>query len=67
MAIEVAESGITVQCVLPGFVVSNMSKLKRASLMAPMPAAYVKSTLKTCGIETRTGGYFMHKLQVIVF
>ncbi|XP_076061698.1 hydroxysteroid 17-beta dehydrogenase 12 spidey isoform X2 [Oratosquilla oratoria] len=65
MAIEYKSKGITVQCILPGFVVSNMSKIKRPSLMAPTPTAYVSSTLRTTGVEKRTGGYALHKLQMI--
>lgn len=61
---EYSSKGITVQCVMPGYVVSNMSKIRRPTLMAPTPTAYVKSTLKTLGIEKRTAGYYMHKLQV---
>lgn len=64
LSVEYASKGVTIQCVLPGFVVSNMSKLKRPTLMAPTPDAFVRSTLKTTGIEKRTAGYFMHKLQI---
>ncbi|MCL4139656.1 UNVERIFIED_CONTAM: hypothetical protein GTU68_003907 [Idotea baltica] len=61
---ETRSTGLTIQCVTPGYVVSNMSGLKRATLMSPTAMAYVKSSLKTAGIEVITGGYFMHKLQV---
>ncbi|CAL4178487.1 unnamed protein product [Meganyctiphanes norvegica] len=64
LGVEYASKGVTIQCVLPGFVVSNMSKLKRPTLMAPTPSAFVHSTLKTTGIEKRTAGYFMHKIQI---
>merc|ERR1712106_1212202 len=64
LGVEYASKGVTIQCVLPGFVVSNMSKLKRPTLMAPTPTAFVNSTLKTTGIEKRTAGYFMHKVQI---
>jgi len=64
LGVEYASKGVTIQCVLPGFVVSNMSKLKRPTLMAPTPRSFVHSTLKTTGIEKRTAGYFMHKLQI---
>lgn len=64
LAAEYSRKGITIQCVLPGFVVSKLSKLKRPSLMIPTPTAYVRSTMKTTGVEKRTAGYFMHKLQI---
>jgi len=64
LATEYRSKGVTVQCILPGFVVSNMSKIRRPTLMAPTPAAYVKTTLRTTGVEERTAGYYMHKLQI---
>lgn len=60
---EVAERGVTVQCLVPGFVVSNMSRIRRPTLMVPSAAAYVRASLRTAGVEKQTAGYFMHKLQ----
>ncbi|KAB7497175.1 Very-long-chain 3-oxoacyl-CoA reductase-B [Armadillidium nasatum] len=65
LALEMRGSGVTVQCVTPGFVVSNMSGIKKPSIMTPTPTAYVRSSLKTAGIEESTGGYYMHKLQIM--
>ena len=39
-----------------GYVVSNMSKLKKPSLIAPTPEVFVKSALNRLGIESRTCG-----------
>ncbi|XP_068223698.1 very-long-chain 3-oxoacyl-CoA reductase [Palaemon carinicauda] len=64
LSVEYASKNIQFQCILPGFVVSNMSKIKRPTLMAPTPTAFVRSSLKTTGVEKRTAGYFMHKLQI---
>lgn len=33
--------------------------------MVPTAMAYVRSALRTTGIETSTGGYYMHKIQVV--
>lgn len=46
---EVASKGIVVECVNTYFVVSNMSKIRKASLMIPMPKPYVKSVLAKIG------------------
>jgi len=62
LAYEYGRKGITVQCILPGYVVSNMSKLRRANLMAPMPDTFVASALSRLGIDTRTTGYWAHDL-----
>ncbi|KAK8375271.1 hypothetical protein O3P69_020325 [Scylla paramamosain] len=60
---EVAERGVTVQCLVPGFVVSNMSRIRRPTLMVPSATAYVRASLRTAGVEKQTAGYFMHKIQ----
>ncbi|XP_012530006.1 very-long-chain 3-oxoacyl-CoA reductase [Monomorium pharaonis] len=62
LATEATPRGVTVQCVLPGPVATKMSKIKRASWMAPSPESFVKSSLKTVGIESRTTGYLPHSL-----
>ncbi|XP_077256309.1 uncharacterized protein LOC143894107 [Temnothorax americanus] len=62
LATEAAPRGVTVQCVLPGPVATKMSKIKRATWMAPTPETFVKATLKTVGIESRTTGYPPHCL-----
>ena len=63
IAYEYAKKGITVQSVLPGFVVSKMSKIRRADWMAPTPENYVRSQLKTVGLDGQTTGYWAHELQ----
>ncbi|XP_008204316.1 very-long-chain 3-oxoacyl-CoA reductase isoform X1 [Nasonia vitripennis] len=62
LAAEAAPRGVTVQCVLPGPVATKMSKIKRATWMAPTPERFVEATLKTVGIEQRTTGYPPHCL-----
>ncbi len=58
---EYKDKGIIVQSVLPAFVSTKMSKLK-PSFFIPTPQQYVGETLKTVGIESRTYGYWTHKL-----
>ncbi|KAG7196946.1 hypothetical protein KM043_000214 [Ampulex compressa] len=64
LAAEAAPRGVTVQCVLPGPVATKMSKIKRATWMAPTPEKFVEASLKTVGIESRTSGYPPHSLIV---
>ena len=45
LAKEYESKGVTVQCILPGHVVSNMSKIRRPSMAVPTPDAFVKSAL----------------------
>lgn len=63
IAYEYAKKGITVQSVLPGFVTTKMSKIRKAYWMAPTPDDYVKSQLKTVGLDGQTTGYWSHELQ----
>lgn len=63
IAYEYAKKGIIVQSVVPGFVVSNMSRIRKAYWMAPTPENYVKSQLRTVGLDGQTTGYWSHELQ----
>ncbi|CAG2111835.1 unnamed protein product [Medioppia subpectinata] len=63
LQVEYASKGITIQSVLPAYVMTNMSKIRRSSLMVPTPDVYVSHAMKTVGIESRTYGYWPHKLQ----
>lgn len=65
LSAEVRDKGVFVQTVHPGFVVTNMSKIKRSSMTAPTPDVYAESTLNTLGLEYRTAGYWFHKIQVL--
>ena len=42
MAKEYSSKGITVQCVLPGYVTSKLSKIRRPSSTVPTPDAFVR-------------------------
>lgn len=63
---EYGSKGITVQSVLPAYVTTKMSKIRRSSLMVPTPKTFVKHALRTVGVESRTYGYWTHKLQGFV-
>ena len=63
---EYARKGITVQCVHPGFVVSNMSRDlipdNLPGFLAPEADKFVRSCLGRLGISTVTAGYWAHDL-----
>lgn len=63
---EYKKHGIIVQCVMPGYVATNMSKIKKSSWMVPSPATFVDSALKTIGIQNQTTGYYPHCFLVSV-
>ena len=63
LALETQHFGVTVQCVLPGFVATNMSRFK-SSLTVPSPKQFVRCSMNTLGLEVSSPGYWVHKIQV---
>jgi len=59
---EYKGKGIIIQSVMPGFVSTNMSKM-RPSFTTCTPDAFVKWALRSVGVEKQTYGYPVHKLQ----
>jgi len=64
LALEYAPFGVTIQVVLPGFVATNMSRIRRPTLRAPLPKDFVRAQMKTLGLELASAGYWVHKLQL---
>lgn len=64
LACEYSKLGIVIQCIVPGYIATKMSKIKRSTWMAPSPDVYVKSALRTIGVQQCTTGYFPHTLMV---
>ncbi|XP_063833079.1 very-long-chain 3-oxoacyl-CoA reductase [Ostrinia nubilalis] len=60
LRIEYADKGILFQNVNPGYVLSNMSGLKRETLMSPSAKKFVRSALGLVGTTSDTAGYFPH-------
>ncbi|GCC27639.1 hypothetical protein chiPu_0006065 [Chiloscyllium punctatum] len=60
--IEYKSKGIVVQSVLPFFVSTKMSKIRRPTLTAPSPETYAKAALKTVGLQMQTNGYLPHAI-----
>ncbi|KAK4028928.1 very-long-chain 3-oxoacyl-CoA reductase-B [Daphnia magna] len=63
LSLETRHFGVTVQCVLPSFVSTNMSKFK-SSLTVPSPTQFVRGHMKTLGLEVSSPGYWVHKIQI---
>ncbi|XP_063294259.1 very-long-chain 3-oxoacyl-CoA reductase isoform X2 [Pelobates fuscus] len=59
---EYKNKGIIVQSVLPFFVATKLSKIRRPTWDKPTPEAYVKSAINTVGLQTQTNGYMAHAL-----
>lgn len=66
LSTEYGRHRVIVQSVLPGFVCSNMSKIRKATWMAPTAETYVRSALRTVGIARHTTGYWPHALMQLV-
>ncbi|XP_031568031.1 very-long-chain 3-oxoacyl-CoA reductase-B-like [Actinia tenebrosa] len=64
---EYSSKGITVQCVMPMFVSTNMTKNMPTSALVPTGDNFVNQALGTVGVEPRTCGYWSHSLQAWVF
>lgn len=64
LAAEAEPHGVTVQCIIPALVATKMSKIKKATWMAPTAEKFVESSLKTVGIESITTGYLPHDFLV---
>ncbi|CAH1393137.1 unnamed protein product [Nezara viridula] len=59
---EYKKHGITIQCLVPGFVATKMTKIRKSTWMAPSPKEYVSKALETTGIRRHTAGYIPHIL-----
>ena len=62
---EYRRKGVTIQCVAPGYVVSKLSKLRRATFWSPTADVFVKSALSKLGVDSLTCGYWFHDLMNI--
>lgn len=66
LALEYEPFGVRVQCVLPSFVATKMSGIRKSTLMAPRPQDFARGTMKSWGLEVASAGYWFHKLQVSI-
>lgn len=54
----------TPQSVLPFFVATKMTKIRRPTLTVPSAESYVSAELSTVGLQTQTNGYLPHAIMV---
>lgn len=59
LSTEYSKNGLIIQSVLPGFVATNMTRMK-SSLMVPDADMYAQAALRTIGYARHTTGYFPH-------
>lgn len=52
------------QSVLPFFVATKMTKIRKPTLDKPTPDRYVAAEVNTVGLEDQTNGYFPHAVMV---
>jgi len=60
---EYQSQGVDVLCVSPAFVVSNMSKISRPSMMVASPETIAKGSVNVLGQERHWSPFFMHAVQ----
>ncbi|KAK0574410.1 hypothetical protein LWI29_023282 [Acer saccharum] len=60
---EYKEKGIDVQCQIPLFVATKMSKFKKSTFFIPSPEMYSKASLRWIGYEHLCLPYWPHSLQ----
>ncbi|XP_029439005.1 very-long-chain 3-oxoacyl-CoA reductase [Rhinatrema bivittatum] len=59
---EYKSKGIIVQSILPFFVATKLSKIRKPTWDKPSPEAYVQSALRTVGLQSQTNGYLAHAI-----
>ncbi|KAI4902693.1 hypothetical protein NFI96_028967 [Prochilodus magdalenae] len=57
---EYKSKGLIIQSVLPFFVATKMTKIRKPTLDKPTPDRYVAAELTTVGLQDQTNGYFPH-------
>ncbi|XP_068452690.1 very-long-chain 3-oxoacyl-CoA reductase-A [Clinocottus analis] len=57
---EYRRQGIIIQSVLPFFVATKMTRIRKPTLDKPTPERYVAAELSTVGLQGQTNGYFPH-------
>jgi len=61
---EYREKGVHIQCQLPAFVTSKLSKLRRTSFFICSPRTYAKAFVSKIGYEPIITSYWTHELQI---
>ncbi|KAI9556833.1 hypothetical protein GHT06_016625 [Daphnia sinensis] len=64
---ELGGTGVIVQTVLPGYVMTNMlndTTFNKSSWTVPNPQDFVEANFRTLGLESRTASFWYHKLML---
>jgi len=61
---EYASQGIRVQVQNPLYVTSKLSKIRKASLTVPSPAAYARCAVNAIGYDSQISPFFLHAAQL---
>ncbi|XP_062110535.1 very-long-chain 3-oxoacyl-CoA reductase 1-like [Humulus lupulus] len=61
--VEYKHSGIDIQCQIPVFVATKMTKLKSTSILIASPETYSKASVRSIGYEHLCTPYWSHSLQ----
>lgn len=63
---EYKSKGIFVQSVLPYYVATKLAKIRKPSLDKPSAQTFVKSAIRTVGLQSQTTGYVIHALMASI-
>ena len=55
------------QSVMPGYVATNMTRMKQSSIIMPSAETYVQSAVATIGVDSVTFGYWPHWLMMTAY
>lgn len=64
LSAEYKKHGIIIQCIMPGYVATNMSKIRKPTWMSPAPKTYVKHAMNHVGVVETSTGYYPHSMLV---
>ncbi|ODM92833.1 Very-long-chain 3-oxoacyl-CoA reductase [Orchesella cincta] len=62
LELEYREQGIIFQVLIPGYVVSNMSKVKTSNFFVPSAEDFVEKALSCLGLQSRTCAWLSHQI-----
>ncbi len=60
---ELASKGVSVQCLVPYFVTSKLSKIRHTSITTPSPRGFAIAAVNSIGYEATHVPYWAHRLQ----
>ncbi|KAK0178948.1 hypothetical protein PV327_007785 [Microctonus hyperodae] len=64
LAVEYEKSGVTIQCLCPASISTNISDTVSDGWITPHPKKYVESAIATIGKDNITTGYFSHTILI---